>query len=745
MLRYGLRRIQRSKASAALLALIVALPVAFTLAIGLAAGYAVDLAGKAWTYEVGNIVLSFQGFIENNLTELLHGLPVARAKQLLVADTVARVNGSLATVMLVYNPSPSPPFSYTPKTRPGNGEAYVYSPGSRMEAPVGALVQLPGGVRLRVAGRVQGVVSVGSADLVLIVNRGVVKAVASQAGCRTLLSVVAAPGVDPHQLATAVEERLRSAGLSPTRLAVLTENDNPSKGPLESVSRALMELSVAGIAASLLALAGSGLISAERLVREAGVIEALGATRLQVALYFSAPGVAEAVAGVLTGIVLSLPFSSLLVSIGARGEVARLLMEAYPYHPSLVSAAARAVPLLVAALVLPVLPVALYLRGEPWERLRLASTPVRPPRLTSARLVEVLLPFKWLAARPWRLALLALLVAVLWGSTSSVFMLLHGYDSVALRLSHAGFDALVYSPLPPSKLGQAFTSGGLVEEVDTYLVAWTGTSFQGTGVVVYERTDNGTYLFFPVVEGRPPQRAGEAVVSERLAYEYGLRVGDLISLGGLCAAEVRVVGIAPLPANNGAAVIVGPGTCSLPGSEAMAAVRLRRGVTVSELRSRLLEDGVPAIVVSKNGFLDRFMKGRYALSFMLDIAVAGTFLASLLSVALFVAADTASRLPEIAVMRAIGYTDRRIAAVASLSVLYAAAAAVPAALAIGLVYSRRLSGMLTKAFGYIPPSKPLLSLAQASASIPVAIAAVTIALLILLRRTETLDILSRQP
>jgi len=130
---------------------------------------------------------------------------------------------------------------------------------------------------------------------------------------------------------------------------------------------------------------------------------------------------------------------------------------------------------------------------------------------------------------------------------------------------------------------------------------------------------------------------------------------------------------------------------------------------------------VPVRVIPKEAFIDTIMRSHYTMSFTLRVAAVGTVLAPLLSIALLAAANTAPRLTELAIMRALGYTDRRITATTTLTALYAS----------------RLSQLHMDAFGYVPPSKPLLSLAQAAASIPLAAAAVAAALLLLLRRAET--------
>ena len=322
LVRAGLRALARRKLETIAIVVLVAVSVAGFLTIRMAASYARMLAGNAWADEVGNIVVVVDGIVDNNsIAGLLRGLPVDRFKLLEVVWTVGYYNGTPVSLVIVYNPGPSYPFSYTPALNASGDRVLFYRPGSKLAAHKGSaiLIGSAGEKSVIVAGVGDGVAVIGTGELVVFADKELVREVGSSAkNIESILSIVLKPGMDVEEAKEAIVGRLREAGYRVVSVFATTEENNPARRPMEGVAKALETLTLAGQAVALLLIAFTSLLAVERNIREVGVLESLGASRLQVAVFYSSHNIVRGLAGAVAGLLLSIPLSRLLVEWGVR-------------------------------------------------------------------------------------------------------------------------------------------------------------------------------------------------------------------------------------------------------------------------------------------------------------------------------------------------------------------------------------------------------------------------------------------
>ncbi|BES82202.1 ABC transporter permease [Pyrodictium abyssi] len=760
--RAGLRALARRRLETAAIVVLVAVSVAGFLVIRMASGYALALAGKAWVYEVGNILVGVSGGAVDagEVAQLLQGLPVEKLKVIEAAWTVGYYNGTPLSVVLVYNPDPGPPFSYTPALNASGDRVLLYATGSRLRVPEGATLLLgpQGELRVTVAGVVRGIAVVSAGDLALYADREIVeRAAASGGSLEAAIAIVLRPGADAEAVKDEVLERLGKAGYNVSSVFVNTEEDNPARRPIEGVARALETLTLAGQAIALLLIASTSLLAVERGIREVGVLESLGATRLQVAVFYSAHNIARGLAGALLGLAAAIPLSRLLVEWGLRSSegdetATRLLMELYQFSPRLEDVAVPYAAMLASIVAAAVVPPLLYARGETAPKLRYTGRLEARPRLARLAVLgpEAALALRRLAARPWKLAAFVLLAALVWGSLASIGMVSRGYEHLVARVGSAGYTLKLY--VPGDLLEEALEKlRGLpgVEATDTYCVYWNSLSIHDENVVVFVRVSGDEYLWYPLVQGRLPASDNEAVVSTRLAAEHGLGVGDTVEAetprGTI---RLKVVGVADIPTNNGLAVLVTSSPAELLGSAGECMVLVRASGDpyrlALEAKRTLVSSGIPAAVYTGEEGVRNLREAGTVLKVFMLVMESGVLLAGLLGLALAGVVDLAAHLREVGVLRAIGYTDRRIALLEAMEVAAAWLLSAPVALAVGYAMASHMTGLMRSALGAIEPRGPLASLLEAAWIAPPVLALTTAAWVLYLRRVETTRLLAEQ-
>ena len=765
LIKAGLRALTRRKLETIAIVVLVAVSVAGFLTIRMASSYALMLAGKAWAYEVGNIVVSIDGVVDaNKVAEALKGLPVDRFKLLEVVWTLGYYNDTPISLILIYNPNPGYPFSYTPPLNVSGNKVLLYKPGSRLVMPKGSTILIgPGGKkRAVVAGVVSGVAVTGTADLVVFADKALVEEIGKSAGGITSgLSIVLKPGASVEEAKKAIVERLQEAGYRVASLFTTTEENNPARRPLEGVARALETLTLAGQAVGLLLIAFTSLLAVERSTREVGVLESLGASRLQVAVFYSSHNIVRGLVGVIIGLVLSVPLSRLLVYWGMRqasggsSSAASLLMKMYPFRPQLGSAAEPFVLVLVAVVAAALLPPLLYTRGEVAPKLRYSGRLGAGPRLSlSIAGPEVLLALRSLIARPWKLGALILLASLVWGSLASIGMVSRGYERVVQTASTAGFDVEVW--VQPSKLDEARTVLSKVpgiQAIDTYLVYWHGMRLDDEEVAVIARIGGSEYLWYPLIRGDLPKAPSEVVVSTRLANELGIGIGDTVQAETMSGRvlRLRVVGIANIRINNGLAILINyRATGKLLSQKAADGVLLVHSDQLGQdrlafvVKRALALEEIPADVVTKHRVLRSLRDAGFMLKAFMSVMESGVIVAGLLGLILIGIVDLAARAKEIGVLRAIGYTDKRIALLQCIEAGTAWLLSAPLALVLGYTMSRHMALLLRGAMGSIQPSDPLTSLLVASWIIVLALSLTALAWTMYVKRIETTRLLAEE-
>ena len=760
----GLRALTRRKLETIAIVVLVAVSVAGFLTIRMAANYALMLAGKAWAYEVGNIVISIDGIVDaDKVVEALKGLPVDRFKLFEVLWTLGYYNDTPISLILAYNPNPGYPFSYTPSLNVSGNKVLLYKPGSKLVIPKGSAILIgPGGKkRAVIAGVVNGVAVIGTADLVVFADKALVEEISKSAGGITSgLSIVLKPGANVEEAKRIIVERLREAGYRVASMFTTTEEDNPARKPMEGVASALETLTLAGQAVGLLLISFTSLLAVERSTREVGVLESLGASKLQVAVFYSSHNIARGFLGAVIGLVLSMPLSRLLVEWGVgrasgSGSAASLLMRMYPFRPQLGSAAEPFTLILVAVIAAAMLPPLLYTRGEVAPKLRYSGRLGARPRLgLSIAGPETLLALRSLVARPWKLGALILLASLVWGSLASIGMVSKGYENVVHMASMAGFDIEVW--VQPSKVDEARTVLSKVlgvQAIDTYLVYWHGMRLDGEEVAVIARISGSEYLWYPLVHGDLPKALGEVVVSTRLASELGIGIGSTIQAETVSGQVLylRVVGVADIRTNNGLAILVNYRTVEKLLSQKAAdgvllvhSTRLSQDKLVLAAKRALGLKEIPADVVTKHRVLKSLRDAGSMLDAFMSVMESGVILAGLLGLILIGIADLAARVKEIGILRAIGYTDKRIALLQCIEAGTAWLLSSPLALVLGYAMARHMALLLREAMGTVQPAGPLSSLLAASWIVPLALVMTALTWTVYVKRIETVRLLAEE-
>ena len=701
-------RVRRLEAAA--IVLLVAASVAGTAALSQSLGYALGLSGKAWCIEVGKVVVDFRGTPEG-VEDLLEGLPLGRHKFVETANAVGYLGSTPVSVLLVYNPSMEAPASYRFPRPPSEGEAILYPHGSSMRAN-GTVRVL--GLEMRIVGVAEGVVSLGSAELVLLTTKHAVEKVGNATG--TLRSVLlAVPDGDPYSVAEEAARRISSVR-EVTKVLVNTEEDNPSRGPLEGIGSAMSVLAWSSLGVAVVIIVSSGVIDTEKSRREVAILRSLGAGRILVARYIGSSRLLMGVIGALLGAALSLPLSELLIRAGTSGsENVRILMSEFPFRPSLGPILLPLGVAIAAVAASALLPPALLVRGEVAPSLRgvEALRPRGPGRGPVSGAV-----FRNLTSRPWKPVALVLVLSLLLGTVASIVMVSRGMQGVAETVRRAPFESLAFVPM--ELLENASDLG------DAYAVIWNGPKLGDCRLTVFQRLGTGPYLWYPLVGGRLPGR-GEVLVSQRIAVEMGLAPGSVIEFGG---ASYRVSGVAAIPDNNGWAVVVpyegGPADGGMIVSTAGA----------EELKEELFSRGIPSVVRSKEAIAEGLEDAGSMLGAFLYVVNSVTIFMSLLSVALIGVMDVASREGEMGILRAVGASDLQLSGLQALETLVVAPLAIPPAALLAELLADSMCARLSDAFGFLVPGSAVTGILGALWILPLALGLATAFWLLYLRKRE---------
>ncbi|NOZ89355.1 MAG: hypothetical protein GXO15_05460 [Crenarchaeota archaeon] len=126
-------------------------------------------------------------------------------------------------------------------------------------------------------------------------------------------------------------------------------------------------------------------------------------------------------------------------------------------------------------------------------------------------------------------------------------------------------------------------------------------------------------------------------------------------------------------------------------------------------------------------------------------AGAGVLLAGVLGLALAGVLDLAGRLYELAVLRALGFTDERIALLEAVGVAAAWLLSAPLALLVGYMLAGHMASLAGSAFPGLEPRGPLESLLASSWAAAPVLAFNAAVWALYLRRLETARLLAEPP
>ena len=721
--------------------LIVALGVAGLASIRLASTYSLELAGKAWAYEAGNILVV--GRIPGAAASRIQALPgVEASKLMLIKVMLARINDTPISLALVYNPSPSYPLSYVAE-KPG--EIMVYTTRSNPAVRPGDTLLIPGYGVIRVEGLARGVFRyAGGVDAVLLVPRGIVEKAPGRS--EALLSVVASPGTSLEWLERRVRETVLSFNGTVERVLVQSEEENPAAKPLRSVSNAIQFfVSTALVAASLL-IAGSEASLLERNIREIGILRAVGAGTWEITLYYAGYNVVRGALGIGAGLLASIPLAEKLVEWGMRREgssvTMEILMKAYPYHPSmgsLIWVGCLAMALITASSLIPPLasrwiPVSRALRFTGLEgglRLRLLEG-----RIKAAYAVRRSL------SRPWLAVSMLVLITVSWGAATSIPMSVRGMDSliheVELYNYNVTLGAVAGARDARRAVDLAMGAKG-VRKAEAWASMWGGVKLGGEDLLVSTCLEGAWRLGPMLAEGRWPEQ-GEAVVTETLAKLLGVRLGDRLRVTVSGETRVfRISGVARDHGNNGRKIYLSRqdylGLFKTDYIQLRLLVDGDAGSIALEVKRILGEAGIPAKILSTRQDIIRELRSQLSfVKIFLTVVNASTLIAGFLGLAVLVVVDLAGRLREIGVLRAMGFTDLDVGLMTMGQVLVLLAVSALPAYLVGYAISSGMLALMEAAIGYVKPAPRPLDLASSGwTAIPLLLAALVSALLYLRR------------
>ena len=691
--------------------LIVLIGVLGLATIKLAAVYSIDLAGKAWSIEVGNIVVT--GDIPQTAMDGINGLGEVESAKLVTSKViVAQVNGTPVSVALIYNPSPNPPMGYEVNSTSGDILVYLTSENTLVIKP-GDRVFVPGYGYLTVDGEADGVVRIiGSTDATLFVPLSVVEKVKGEE--IDILAVVARGNVNLTALAGKIRGIIRSSGGTVDDVMIQTAEDNPAAKPMRSMANAIEVFVSTALLVAVFLVAGSEATLLERNIREIGVLKAVGLDAIRATFYYAGHNIVRGLAGIVAGLLLSVPLSEYLVSWGAQqahGRSMEILLERYPYSPDIGTmlwvGGIAGIVIVVGSL----LPPLIGYRVPTSKALRFTGLVGRARGRMLGGRVRIAYHIRRAASRPWMTIFLVLFIALAWGAASSIPMSVRGTDVIGAEIKSYGYDASLlvntFNTSPSEVVNIAKSAMG-VEDAEAWASMWRAAKLKGEDVML-ESCVSGSWKLGPALaEGRWPG-PGEAVITETLSKVYDIGVGDSIVLetdkGSI---SLEVVGVARTHSNNGRIVFLYKDDYSKIVNENFAFLHLRTPNNAEEValhvKAMLLEKGIPATIGStKEEMLRQHEESSSFLRIFLSIINASTLIGSFAGLTVLVLVDLAGRLRELGVLRAIGFTNLELAATVVGDVLLASIIAAPLAYIVGISLSSIMLRLMEDAMGFLEP------------------------------------------
>ncbi|MCE4600116.1 MAG: ABC transporter permease [Desulfurococcales archaeon] len=738
------RTLSKRKLETIAIVLVIATAILGISSIKLAASYSIDLAGKAWVYELGSVVVA--GDIPGNVVADISGLEsVERVKLLEAVNAPGYFNGTPISVVLLHNPDGDAPASY--RLEQGRRGFIVYTTGNKPLVMPGEHLMVQGLGDITVTGMAKGIsVFMGGADVTIITEKQFLE----MTGRKPVdFLLVVAPEADTGDLAAKIRSIIEAHGGSIQDITIQTEKDNPAARPMKSMANGIaVFISIALIAASLL-VAGSEASLIERNIREIGVLKAVGVDYKGAVLYYAGHNILRGVIGVALGLIASIPVSKKLVEMGAHqahgSEVMELLMRIYPFRVSwsvLGETAFIGLGLIITASLIPPL-IAYKLPGG--RALRFTGLTGRAGLQWMKGRLTLVYSIRRAASRPWLAAFLILFLAVTWGSTASIPMSTRGLSVVKDEIINYGYDARIVfaagdEPLD-SIVNMALKMSG-VRQAEVWGFKWRAVR-AGERDLAFESCVYGNWSLGPKLSyGHWPMERGEAVVSETVAEVLGVGVGDDLVVEGLNGTYTfTVVGVALDHNNNGMVMYVNKGdylaVANTPYLYLYVDVEGNAKSVGSRVVDSLIEDGIPA---SGPYTKDKSIKAiDNTLDFMkifLSIINGATLLVGITGLSVLLVVDLAGRLREIGVLRAIGFTNTQIVLSEIALVAFTAVIAAPLSYLSGLIISSSMLRLMIDALGYVRPRPALGDVASASwILIPSLLATFLIGLLYLRRQS----------
>lgn len=741
----AMRTLSKRRLETIAIVLVIAIAILGISSIKLAASYSIGLAGKAWVYELGSVVVA--GDIPNNTVADISELEsVERVKLLEAVNAPGYLNGTPISVVLLYNPNEDAPASY--RLEEGGRGFIVYTTGSKPLVVPGEHLIVQGLGNITVTGLAKGVsVFMGGADVTIITEKRFLE----MTGREPIdFLLVVAPEADTGELAAKIRDIIEAHGGSIQSITIQTEKDNPAARPMKSMANGIaVFISIALIAASLL-VAGSEASLIERNIREIGVLKAVGIDYRGAILYYAGHNIMRGIIGVALGLIASIPVSEKLVEMGARqahgSEVMELLMRMYPFQVSwsvLGETAFIGLGLIITASLIPPL-IAYRLPGG--RALRFTGLSGRAGLQWMKGRLALVYSIRRVVSRPWLAAFLILFLAVTWGSTASIPMSTRGLSVVKGEIADYGYDARIVFAVGDEPLDSIVnvalkTSG--VRQAEVWGFKWRAVR-AGERDLALESCIHGNWSLGPKLSyGHWPMKQGEAVVSETVSEVLGVDVGDDLIVEGFNGTYTfTVVGVALDHNNNGMIVYVDKGDYLAVANTPYLYLHIdvegdAKSIGLNVVGS-LIKDGIPA---SGPYTKDKSIKAiDNALDFMkifLSIINGATLLVGITGLSVLLIVDLAGRLREIGVLRAIGFTDVQIVLSELMLVIFTAVVAAPLSYFTGIIISSSMLRLMIDALGYVKPRPALGDVASTSWILIPSLLATFLVGLLYLRRQST--------
>ncbi len=709
----SLRNLKRRLFETMAVVIVVFVGVAGLASIRLAASYSLDLAGKAWVYEVGSIVVS--GDIPEDVvagTSSLNG--VERVKLLKSVITIGKLNGATVSIGVVYNPANSYPASY--EVVRGGPKLLVYSTGGKSLASIGDTIYIPGVGNLTITGEARGVVPImGDVDLVLLADKETVERIRGQ---HLDVLLVVAPSVQTEGLASKIVNIIRGREGRVDSVTIQTEEDNPAVRPMKSMASALEIFVLTAILVASLLIAGSEASLIERNVREIGVLKALGVGTFGALLYYAGYNILRGIIGVSLGLIASIPISKILVDVGVREahgtSAIKILMERYPYRIDLGALAWAAGVSLCLVVLSSILPPLLAYRIPGGQALRFTGLTGGEGLFTLRGSPVVTYSLRRLQSRPWLALFIVLFLAVSWGATASIPMSLRGLDVIGEEIQQYGYDAKIpfFSNNTAVDMVVAITlSVKGVEAAEVWGLKWRAVELGGNELSVVSCIYGSWSLGPKLSLGRWPKRPGEAAITLTLSKILGVSIGDSIRVqvkGQGTAYNLSIVGIVADHNNNGMMIYVSPQDYYTIANTTYFAVHIKTrgdpGKIGLQVKNALTQQGIPAgPPQTKDKILAAHKDNKKFMYTFLTVINGATLFTGIIGLAVLIIVDIAGRLREIGVLRAIGFTDAQIIFSELIAIVLLAFLAAPLAYIIGFSISSIMLNTMKGAVGYVEP------------------------------------------